>query len=261
MLTCCRGRPTMMIDAMKTLGIVALLAAGLVLSLGLIGMCREDSPPPILRAPSVVERFQQSNPGHTETSRFPSSPLVEQAQRFASYLNPVKAAAQSTESSPADVSPVVGQTQRATAAGTKVTAAPGSAFSLQFVLQGISYYRADPGLSMALVYEPGSGRRWVRPGAQIGHFTIERIEADTVTCREGTRTQVVAVAPSEIPAKTPGMSEKASNPQPSPGPLQAAPAPPPVRGLRQMPLARVTAKLGVPPSPSEWPDAGLVEPQ
>jgi hypothetical protein len=251
----------MMIGAMKTLGIVALLAAGLVLSLCLIRICRDDSPLPTLRAPSVVERFQQSSPGHTEDSRFPSSPLVEQAQRFASYLNPAKAAARSVESLHANSSPVVGQTERATAVGTKAAAAPGSAFSLQCVLQGISYYRSDPGQSMALVYEPGSGRRWVRPGTQMGHFTIERIEADKIICREGTRTHVVAVVPSEVPTRSPGTSEKASNPQPSPGPLQVAPAPPPVRGLRQMPLARVTAKTGLPASPIQLPDTGRAEPQ
>ena len=46
----------------------------------------------------------------------------------------------------------------------------------KFELHGISYYRQKPDQSMALVLEPGGTRRWVHPGEQLGHLTIERID-------------------------------------------------------------------------------------
>ena len=120
-----------------------------------------------------------------------------------------------------------------------------SSTSLKFELHGISYYRADPSQSMALICEPGGDRRWVRQGDSLGHVVVERIGADCLVCRDGAQMETVALASGETIAQ---FAQESDGRDRSPKPRVCAalntPAPVPIRGIRQMPPARVAAKLG-----------------
>jgi len=60
--------------------------------------------------------------------------------------------------------------------------------SVRFRLCATSYYRSQPGRSMALIAELGSGagnERWVKEGAQVGHFFIHEIRRGVIVYRDG----------------------------------------------------------------------------
>jgi hypothetical protein len=119
----------------------------------------------------------------------------------------------------------------------------------KFELHGISYYRQKPDQSIALVLEPGGTRRWVHQGEQLGHLTIERVDCNSVVCRDGAQTHVVALATNEAITKYAGSvkdSKTISAPKQAQNKEQGPEVPPPAPGIRQMPLSRVTALLGQP---------------
>ena len=45
---------------------------------------------------------------------------------------------------------------------------------------------------MALVSEPGSGTGWVKKGARLGHFVVDKVERGTLVYRDGDRLCEVA---------------------------------------------------------------------
>jgi hypothetical protein len=112
-------------------------------------------------------------------------------------------------------------------------------------MRRISYYRQDPNQSMALIYESEGSRRWVRQGEELGHLVVERIDRDGLVYRDGNATHVMALASSEVVAQ---FAQRVSETLPraqSPEMLKTStPAPPAIRGMRQIPLSRVAAKLG-----------------
>ncbi len=246
-----------MIKILQAISVLALGTAGLIFCRCLGGAVRDEPAP----APSAVERFRQSRTGKNgEGEHLP--PLLQEAQVLALYLDPPRAApAASVPISKSEVatSPLPVKTASAVTAAVPVRP-PASA--PKFELHGISYYRQKPEQSMALVLEPGGARRWVHPGEQLGHLTIERIDANSVLCRDGEQTHVVALAAEETrtkyaqsvkdnktPAALPQVPRKDPGPQVSPQALQkesGPEVPPPAPGIRQMPPSRVAALLGRP---------------
>jgi hypothetical protein len=89
---------------------------------------------------------------------------------------------------------------------------------------------------MALVSEIGSeegGERWVKEGAQLGHFVVHEIRRGAIVCRAGEQVQEITVdrdaglrsivrAPRPEPQKV--SAAIPANPVPVPGPNDAAPA-------------------------------------
>jgi hypothetical protein len=105
--------------------------------------------------------------------------LVVQAQAFAAILNrPAPAPAAKSVQTPvaaSDPLPLLAPKTRPVMP------------SINFKLVATSYYAGRPDKSMALLAEPGNkdGGRWVKEGAQIGHFTIHEIKQGVVVLREG----------------------------------------------------------------------------
>jgi hypothetical protein len=232
---------------MQIASILSLVATGLIFAPCLTRGSHDDCVDRLLAGPSAVERFLQNRPDASiKEDRLP--PLVEQAQILALYLNPPRAPVASI---PASKSAVATPVRPAPPGGnvTPVTQIQPASSSPKFELHGISYYRQKPERSMALVLEPGGNRRWVHPGEQLGHLTIERIDCNSVVCRDGGQTQVLALAPNEALTK---YARSIKGPEVIAAPKQAQnetkgpEVPPPEPGIRQMPLARVAALLGQP---------------
>ncbi|OHB66250.1 MAG: hypothetical protein A2Y76_00560 [Planctomycetes bacterium RBG_13_60_9] len=222
-----------MVWTIRGIGILALVAAGLVFARCIADGLHDDYGTGPALAPTAVEQLIQTGSNKNDGSS-PLPPLVQQAQAFALYLNPPAPVA-----NPVAQSPVKQHVAVASAAEVMPTSP-----SPKFELHGISYYRAKPDQSIALVLEPGGMRRWVRPGDQLGHFTIERIDGDSVVCRAGTQTHVMALAPDEAIARFAKSIKSTPIPTQAQRKMRGPEVPPPAPGMRQMPPSRVMAKLG-----------------
>jgi hypothetical protein len=166
------------------LGVCAMLAAGGVLGLWLKGRGRAHAElEEILSRSDAIQRFRAegSGPGLHPTK---DPPLLVQAQALAQYLNPPKALDKPS-------APVLA----ANAAPPVPTIRP-AAPSAKFTLHGTSYYPNQPGRSMALIAELGSdpgNERWVKEGAQVGHFVIHEIRRGVIVYRDGDTLREMAV--------------------------------------------------------------------
>jgi hypothetical protein len=161
------------------------------------------------------------------------SALVRAAKEFALYLNPPAPVKQVREN-PVSEKAIKGVAK----AEPQITPENTSA---KFELRGISYHRLRPEESMALVWEPGAGSRWVRQGTQIGHIVVDKINGDSIVCKNGERVlamslggQKTATAVAKVHKKEPAPAPKDSHS------ITTAPRPLLVRGMRQIPLARLT---------------------
>jgi hypothetical protein len=231
-----------MIRIIHTISILALVAAGLIFCRCLGSAGHEEQ----VQAPSAVERFRQNYAGKTEESdRLP--PLLQEAQALALLLNPPRAPSVSAPAPKTVITTPLSAKTISNVAPPNQVRPPASA--PRFELHGISYYRQKPDQSMALVVEPGGTRRWVHPGEQLGHLTIERIDCNSVLCRDGEQTCVVALAADETLtkyARSVKDSKPASAVKQAQEKEQGPQVPPPAPGIRQMPLSRVAALLGQP---------------
>jgi hypothetical protein len=152
------------------------LSAGIVLALCIIDLGHKD--PEVQRIcnqPSVLQRFEElHNQRNTQVEK--ESPLVVQAQAFATYLNgPVVQEKEvvATGSKP----------PRNTPKSLKTRIVP----TAKFELEGTSYYPNRPDRSIALIRTAGSNEdnpRWVKEGERLGHFVIHRIKRGTVVYQD-----------------------------------------------------------------------------
>jgi hypothetical protein len=166
------------------LSLFAIAATCGILGFWLNGRDRSD---PRLEAIQTTEiRGQRSEVGDqkSEVNGESVPPLVAAAQAFAAILNP-PAPVKPAETSVASPDPPPLFAPRA----KPVEAA------ISFKVVATSYYAGRPDKSMALLAEPGNkdGGRWVKEGAQIGHFTVHEIKQGVVVLREGDNVRELAV--------------------------------------------------------------------
>lgn len=133
----------------------------------------------LLNTPSPIEKFRQAK-DKGSSGKDQVSPLVEQAKKFALYLNPPK--------------PVKARAK--TVAGKLAQRSipkPKSPVSTKFKLIATSYYASHPELSLALIDEPGKGYRWVRQSGKIGHLVLTEVENGRVVVSDGkNRSELIA---------------------------------------------------------------------
>jgi type II secretory pathway component PulC len=161
----------------KTLRITSILAAVLAVILGgffvfriVHGISGNEKIKEFLDSPSVVEKFRTAEGNRTKNMAGQRSPLVQQAQAFALYLNP-----------PAPKrTPPTGPGTKSISSQVNVTP--------KFPVIGISYCENRPEMSMALIDEPGKGIHWVKQSAKVGHFVIEQVNNDSVIVKSGSET-------------------------------------------------------------------------
>lgn len=126
-------------------------------------------------------RLRQSLNGNNSVA---SSPLLEQAEALAQYLNPPKP-------------PPRRETSLPTVSPTPVSAPPvprPPSPTPQFRVLAISYYRSSPDKSLAMVWDANKGGYWIKKGDRLGHFVIERIEKEAIIYRDGDQLRQMAVA-------------------------------------------------------------------
>lgn len=173
-------------DMIKTLRITSIiavvLAAGFFTLPAFFGVRGEKGIEEFLNSPGAIENFNKARGEKSAKSQDQLSPLVEQAQAFALYLNPPKAEPKpptSPRSGPASMPKP-------------------RAVSAKFKLIGTSYYALHPELSLALIDEPGKGLRWVRQSSKVDHLVVEQVKDGLIVVRDGQRTfEVVAERPKE----------------------------------------------------------------
>ena len=133
---------------------------------------------------TIVEKFNRNGNSIEKSPQRILNPLVEQAQTYALYLNPPKP--KLTKPKPTKIRKTLASEQRTLqSVNEKIIAAESTKLKPKFTLVGISYYRANPDKSMALVSEPGKGVHWVKKGSNLGHFIVEKIEREKIIYRDG----------------------------------------------------------------------------
>lgn len=124
-----------------------------------------------LNSVGVIEKFKESKGDKAGNRGQEISPLVKQAEAFALYLNP-----------PPPPKPVVSERSRTQSPPQPKATTP------KFKLIGTSFYALHPGLSLALIDEPGKGLHWVRQSGKVDHLTIEQVKDGLVVVRDGQST-------------------------------------------------------------------------
>jgi hypothetical protein len=179
-----------MVRLLHILGSCAMLAG-----CGVFGLCLSErgSDDPqlaaILNGPSAIDKFRQDAVNRQSFDRR-ASPLIVQAQAFALYLDPPKGPNKAS-----------GPVLRASSALPVLGIRP-AAPSVKFRLHGTSYYPNQPDRSMALIGELGAAagsERWVKEGAQLGHFVIHEIQRGAIVYRDGEDLREMAVERSASP--------------------------------------------------------------
>jgi len=172
-----------MVRMLQAITVLAMISAGVVFVLcaGQLLQCASGSEEIERKlGPPVLERFRQVAGGSEKNVQEPLSALIRQAEAYALLLNPPQPA--KSEQAPAPSRSL----KQTVAAAIEAKVKP------KFTLVGTSYYRSMPEESMALVSEPGSGTGWVKKGARLGHFIVEKVERGTLVYRDGNRLCEVA---------------------------------------------------------------------
>jgi len=161
-----------MIKTLRITSVVAAILAGVFFVFPVIyGVRSDERVDEFLELPSVREKFEDVSDNKTKAGESRVSPLVEQAEAFALYLNPIE--------------PVVRKNSKAT---KTTTISDRVAVTPKFPVYATIYFEGNPELSQALIDEPGRERRWVRQSSQVGHLFIEQIKDGIVVVKSGGKT-------------------------------------------------------------------------
>lgn len=170
-----------MVRTLQTISVTALVCAGIVFVVSAVQWLDSASQAEGNLPLSAVQEFKQA--GNRENKSEKSvSPLIQQAEAFALYLNPPKPPPQIQET------PTVQTNSKQSVSTVELPQT-----TPKFTLLATSYYRAKPGESLALVCEPGRESRWVTQGARLGHFVVEEIKRGMIIYRDGERMGEMAV--------------------------------------------------------------------
>jgi len=168
-----------MVRILYLLSVFVLLAAGNVFMLCVPQWSRDDAKiSAVLTARSAVETFMEGRNRHPDNTGEIASPLLVQAQIFASYLNPAQPAKEIASAAP----------RFASRSSSSAPAIRPPAPTMRFKLHGTSYYPNQPERSMALIWEPvgvNGTTRWVKEGTQLGHFVVHEIKRGVVVFQDG----------------------------------------------------------------------------
>ena len=159
----------------KTLRIMSILAVALaavlvVFSVVVFGTRDDKDIEELLGEPDVIEKFNNSAGNKATRGTSQVSPLVQQAGKFALYLNPPK---------PKAPRPVKGRT---------ASVIRGPSATPKFTVIATSYSKSHPERSIALIDEPGKGRNWVRQSSTVGHLLIQEVKDGVVVFKDNNGT-------------------------------------------------------------------------
>ena len=164
-----------MVKTLKITSIVlAALAAGLVILPVMFGVRKDPDIEQFLDTAGFVERFKNAKGGTGSQGKTGVSPLVEEAKKFALYLNP-----------PPPPKPVKPPKSKGTAKAPPKRSRPQPTVSSKFKLIGTCFYVDHPERSLALLDQSGKGLAWVRQGGKVGHAVVEEIKDGAVVVKDG----------------------------------------------------------------------------
>jgi hypothetical protein len=225
------ARVVRIVKKAASMGTLVVVTVGAGAGARWLGMRPDGRAEQFWASPSAVERFaEQARSKGTGEDGQRKPPLIQQAEAFAAYLNPPVPRKPAT-------APVLVRPRPVRAEVTLPPPPP------PLRLLGISYHRADPAESRALVLDL-TGCRWVKQGAQSGEMVVEKINPRSILCRGKM-----------------GLQEMTMGTEPGPVvPVQHMPVPLPAGGPDdQMPVLAGNDIL--PRGPEEAQPAGAVSPE
>jgi len=182
-----------MVNTLRITSVVAILIAG-VLVLLVVGpksvlpnllakfaMGSDEEAARILDAPSVVDRFIDSQGNRNQARQDATPPLVKQAEVFAGILTPAQPAARPSTRQP-------GTATRPTRPVIK----PGPS-TAKFNLVGTAYAASDPDGSFAYIHLADDTYQWVRRGDEVGHLVVKEVRNRSIICSDGHGDQEISV--------------------------------------------------------------------
>jgi hypothetical protein len=176
-----------MVRALYTIGVLALVGAGIVIGFCMLRWLEPDSGPETAQSPSTVQGLRDALAARGKRVSQKTSPLIREAQDLATYLNPLPAPEPVTPKHKSDT----GGRPTPTPAISPPTPSP------NFRLQGTVYCTSRPETSMALIFM-GAGQigeqRWVREGSVVGHFIVQEIRPSVVICRRQNSEQTCEIS-------------------------------------------------------------------
>ena len=168
---------TTMIKTLRITSVVAAILAGVFFVFPVVyGVRSNERIDEFLKLPSVKDKFENAAENKAKAGESRVSPLVEQAEAFALYLNPLKTTVQKTSTG-----------SKTTNISGKVSVTP------KFKVFGTIYFAGNPELSQALIDEPGRGRHWVRQSSNVGHLLIEQVKDGVVVVKSSEKTFEILV--------------------------------------------------------------------
>jgi hypothetical protein len=150
---------------------VALAAVLVVFSVVVFGARGDKNIEELLGEPDVIEKFNNSAGNKTTRGTSQVSPLVQQAGKFALYLNPP-----------------IPRAPRPVIKGRTASVKRGPSATPKFEVMATSYNKNHPELSMALIDEPGKGRNWFRQSSTVGHLLIQEVKDGVVVVKDNNGT-------------------------------------------------------------------------
>ena len=188
-----------MIKTLRITSVVAAILAGVFFVFPVIyGVRSHENIDEFLKSPGVIEKFENAS-DKAKTSESRVSPLVEQAEAFALYLNPLKPTALKTAKG-----------SKTTSISSKLSVTP------KFKVYATSYCPENPKVSQALIDEPGKGRHWVLQSGKVGHLLIEEVKDGVVIVKGGKETFELLVEQKQQTAPPKGVSGRSSTRTTSP---------------------------------------------
>ena len=190
---------TNMIKTLRITSVVAAILAGVFFVFPVVyGVRSDEKVDEFLKSHSVREKFENAA-DKTKTGKSRVSPLVEQAEAFALYLNPPKRTVQKATKG-----------TKTTSISSRVSVTP------KFKVFATSYCPENPKVSQALIDEPGKGRHWVRQSGKVGHLLIEQVKDGIIIVKSSKETFELVVEQKQETLSRKGVSGQSSTRTTSP---------------------------------------------
>ncbi len=188
-----------MINTLRITGVIAVILAGVLFVFPVVfGVRSDEFINEFLGSPGAREKFEKAASSKAQNTQERASPLVQQAEAFALYLNPPKSGMAAGPKEPK----AIGLVPNMPSVGPR------------FKVFGTSYCQNNPELSLALIDEPGRGRRWVRQSSTVGHLVIDQVKDGIVVVKSNEETYELPVEQIPAPAAAKPTSPASTVPSP-----------------------------------------------
>lgn len=170
-----------MIRILRITGVFAVISAIVVFAFVVfnfvVGVHGDENIRKLLDTPDVRGRFENTAHNKAKGNDDRVSPLVQQAEAFALYLNPPKEK----------------YIKNPTKGGTGIKPVL-PVVTPKFTVVATSFCRENPEKSLVLIDEPGKGRHWVKQSGKVGYLVIEQIKDGLIVVKNDQETFELTVS-------------------------------------------------------------------